>query len=112
MSLTSTVVTEQHGTLTVPKDPYKFAKDIQYSQPSSTGFWRTKHKILFNKGRYFETSFGGYESEAKVLEQLCALTGFIPQFTNMIVQSWKDLEDFVIAMNIIGIYVEIEVDWI
>lgn len=107
MSITAQIPTEWHGTLTVPADPYKFAKTIQYSQPARqklTG----EHIILFNKGRYFETSIYG----TQMLEELCELTGFKPQYGNMIVQPWKDLEDFVIAMNILGIYVDITVDWI
>jgi hypothetical protein len=113
MSITAQVLTEQHGTLTIPADPYKFAKAIQYSQPKRSEMLEClaavgEHTILFNKGRYFETSI----YNPQLLESICSLTNFKPCHTNMIVQSWKDLEDFVIAMNILGIYVYITVDWI
>lgn len=107
MSITSTTFTQSHGTLAVPADPYKFAKAIQYSQPSPYTM-KGDHTILFNKGRYFETTIGN----PQILHALCALTGFKAVHGNMIVQSWKDLEDFVIAMNILGIYVDITIDWI
>ena len=105
MSFTAEVITEPHGNLTVPKDPCKFGRSIEYSQPRGL---EGRHKILFNKGRYFETSF--YNKE--LLDALVELTGFKVQYNNMIVQSWKDMEDFVIAMNILGYRVEIDIDWI
>jgi hypothetical protein len=36
-----------------PKDPFKFGRDIEHSQSYDL---HGSHKILFNKGRYFETS--------------------------------------------------------
>jgi hypothetical protein len=98
---------DQPSGITVPAKPFDFAKTIQYSQPKRSSM-RSEHTILFNKGRYFETSI----YTPQLLQDICELTGFKPQHTNMIVQSWKDLEDFVIAMNILGIYVDITVDWI
>lgn len=115
MSITAVAPTESHGNLTVPKDPYKFAKDIQHAQErykSIGSFERIlseEHKILFNKGRYFETSI----YNAEIREQVSKLADIpVTYNNNMIVASWKKLEDFVIAMNILGIYVEIDVDWI
>lgn len=98
---------DQPSGIQLPDDPYQFAKAIQYSQPRRSTL-PGEHTILFNKGRYFETSI----YTPQLLQGICELTGFKPQHTNMIVQSWKDLEDFVIAMNILGIYVDITVDWI
>lgn len=105
MSITANTLTEIHCGNSQPKDPWKFGMDIQCSQPTNL---LGRHTILFNKGRYFETSI--YNKET--LEQVSELTGLKPQYTNMIVGSWKNLEDFVIAMNIIGIYVSINIDWI
>lgn len=107
MSITAKTAVEQHIGQDVPVDPYKFGTDIQFSQSSSRTF-NGRHRILFNKGRYFETTIGN----PQLLEALCNLTGFKPKHHNTIVQSWKDMEDFVIAMNILGYYVDINIDWI
>lgn len=110
MSLTSQVVTE--GPRNTPVDPYGFGKSIQYSQTSKHELWGNSYgetqKVLFNKGRYFETSI--YNKE--VLNEVSKLTDIPVQYNNMIVGSWMKLEDFVIAMNILGIYVKIDIDWI
>lgn len=110
MSITSkTPLGDAPSGVNVPADPYNFGKAIQYSQPSRYKYdYKGEHTILFNKGRYFETTIGN----PQLLKSICELTGFKPQYTNMIVQSWRDMEDFVIAMNILGIYVEITIDWI
>lgn len=109
MSITSTAILETSSGRTIPKETYKFGKAIQYSQPARYRYnYKGEHRILFNKGRYFETSIYNVE----LLNAICELTGFKPEFNNMIVQSWRDMEDFVIAMNILGIYVEIDIDWI
>lgn len=104
MSITSTCITEKHLGNEQPKEAWKFAKDIEYSQP----ILNAKHNILFNKGRYFETSI--YNKE--ILNKVSELTEIPVQYNNMIVGSWKKMEDFVIAMNILGIYVNITIDYI
>ena len=60
-NITSTIELKEHCGTLEPKDPWKFAKDIQNSQECKLG--SAKHIILFNKGRYFETSLYN--------EQLC-----------------------------------------
>jgi hypothetical protein len=111
MSITAGTTTEKDLHPNTGKDqpakPFDFAKTIQYSQPKRSSM-QSEHTILFNKGRYFETSI----YSPQILTELCELTGFKHQDSNMIVQPWTDLEDFVIAMNILGIYVDITVDWI
>lgn len=107
MSITSTLLNETYPAPNVPADPWKFGTDIQASQGYKF-LQDARHKILFNKGRYFETTI----YNPKILKQICELTGFTPKHTNMIVESWDKMEDFVIAMNILGIYVEIDIDWI
>ena len=89
-----------------PENPWKFGTDIQYSQPRE--LLQSNHSILFNKGRYFETSI----YDKAVLNEISSLTGLEIQYNNMIVASWKDMEDFVIAMNILGFYVKITIDYI
>jgi hypothetical protein len=105
-NITSTIELKEHCGTLEPKDPWKFAKDIQNSQECKLG--SAKHSILFNKGRYFETSLYN--------EQLCKEISELIQspikYNNMIVDSWLKLEDFVIAMNCLGIYVIINIDWI
>ena len=89
-----------------PEDPYKFAKDIESKQHTSKdcGY----HKVLFNKGRYFETSIYNKEILTKVSELIQ-----VPiSYENMILGSWKKLAEFVIAMNCLNIHVEIDIDWI
>jgi D-serine deaminase-like pyridoxal phosphate-dependent protein len=107
MSITANTPLEVCNDRTSPKDPYNFGKAIQYSQPRRSTM-NGEHHILFNKGRYFETTI----CNAQLLHDLYELTGFEPQHTCMICQSWRDMEDFVIAMNILGYYVEIDIDWI
>lgn len=104
MSITSK--TEQDPNFPAPKDPYKFGTAVEMMQDRSklTG----RHKILYNKGKYFETSFYDLELMKKVSE----LSETAIEFDDMIVGSWKKMEDFVIAMNIFGYYVKIEIDWI
>lgn len=103
MSITATMLTDAHGNLTIPKDPYKFAKDIECTQDSHGQ--HEKHMILFNKGRYFETTIRNKE----LLENVSRLSGIAISYNNMIVGSWTEMEDFVIAMNIYGYYVIIDV---
>jgi hypothetical protein len=91
----------------VPQDAYQFARQLEAIQPQSLPY-DGKQNVLFNKGRYFETSV--YNQEQK--EEIANLTGLEIQHSNMFVASWKHLEDFVIACNIIGKRVSIDVDWI
>lgn len=105
--ITETIELEEHCGNMQPKEPWKFKDKLQYSQDTKliNGY---SHSVLFNKGRYFETSI--YNKE--VLREVSELTGIAPQYGNMIVGSWKKLEDFVIAMNCLGIYVKIDLDWV
>lgn len=106
-NITQTVELEEHLGNFSPKDPWSFGKSIERQQE----FARLKagtHTILFNKGRYFETSI----YNKKVLNEVSELTGIKIQYNNMIVASWKQMEDFVIAMNCLGIAVLINIDWI
>lgn len=104
MSFTSTVTKDKYGR---PENAYLFSKSIEYSQPSKNTLWG-EQSVLFNKGRYFECSV--YPSH--ILKQVSELIGIPIEYTNMIVGTWDKLEDFVIAMNILGIYVKITIDWI
>lgn len=88
-----------------PTDAWKYGKDIEANQDKGLN---RSHNILFNKGRYFETSI--YDKE--VLNTVSELTGIPIQYTNMIVASWNKMEDFVAAMNLLGYRVNIDVDWI
>jgi hypothetical protein len=106
MSETANCITEEHCGFKQPKDPWNFAKAIEYKQDSK--LLNGRHNILFNKGRYFETSI--YNKD--VLNKISELTNIPIKYNNMIVGSWKQLEDFVIGMNILGIYVDITIDWI
>lgn len=106
-SITESIELEEHCGNMQPKDPWKFAKAVESSQE-----WRTlgqaSHRILFNKGRYFETSI--YNKE--IINEVSDLTKIPITHNNMLVASWKKLEDFVIAMNCLGIYVSITIDYI
>lgn len=108
MSITSLCITEEHCGNTQPKDAWRFGKDIQHSQSREITLTGGRHTVLFNKGRYFETSF----YDKKLMNEVAKLSDCKIEFNNMIVGSWKKLEDFVIAMNISGYYVDINIDWI
>lgn len=104
-SITATAKLEGNGSL---EDPWTFAKEIEYAQEAKyseafSGHWN----LLFNKGRYFEMS--AYNKE--IADGVCDLLKIELEY-NMIVGSWKQLEDLVIAMNCYGIYICITVDWI
>lgn len=104
--ITPTVKLDERG---FPEDPYQFGKNIQWAQDSHIRqYHERKHNVLFNKGRYFETSI----YNLKILEEVSSLTDIAIQHNTMIVASWEKLEDFVVAMNCLNIYVEIEIDWI
>lgn len=105
-TITSTIELEKHGSGFIPKDPYGFATKVQYAQNKKD--CDNEHTILFNKGRYFETSI----YNKKVLNEVSELIGSEVQYDTMIVDSWTKLEDFVTAMNCLGYYVKIEIDWI
>jgi hypothetical protein len=105
MSFTSTCPVDQHGR---PVDPYTFGLNIQHSQPRELAMKGGRHGVLFNKGRYFETTVYDPELRNKVVN----LSGAKVEFGNMVVDKWDKLEDFVIAMNIEGYYVKIDIDWI
>ncbi len=104
MNITNTVETETYGSITLPKDPYSFAKAIENSQENNLSNSLT---ILFNKGRYFECT-----PNRNLLQEISQLTGLEIQFNNMMCGSWRKLEDFVIAMNCLDTYVKINIDWI
>lgn len=105
-SITSKLVLEEHCGLHQPKDPWAFATAVQASQKNRTS--SDIHTILFNKGRYFETTI--YNS--KIRQEVSELIQSPVKYDSMIVDSWRKLEDFVIAMNCLGIHVIINIDWI
>jgi len=102
-NITETIELDADGR---PKDPWSFAKAVERSQEYNK--MQQSHTILFNKGRYFETSI----YNKNVLNEVSELIKSPIQFNNMIADSWRKLEDFVIAMNCFGIYVNIDIDWI
>ena len=104
-TITSKVELHSTNSREVPKDPYKFGTDIQYSQSRDLPH---RHNVLFNKGRYFETSI--YDKELREFVAKKSQTKI--EFDVMIVDSWKKLEAFVAAMNEKGYYVKIDIDWI
>lgn len=104
MNITKTIETEEHCGILLPKDPYSFAKAIENAQERDLSYSLT---ILFNKGRYFECS-----PNRTILQEISELTKLEIQYNTMICGSWKQLEDFVIAMNCLDTYVNITVDWI
>ncbi len=106
-NITSTIELEDHNGNSIPKDAWSFGKAIENNQDYSK-LNNGRHNILFNKGRYFETSI--YNKD--ILNEISTLTGIPIQYNNMIVANWKKMEDFVIAMNCLGILVSITIDWI
>lgn len=105
-NITNTIETENHCGLIVPKDAYSFGRTIEYNQNESS--YNGIQDVLFNKGRYFETSI--YNKE--ILKEVSELTQIPIQFNNMICASWTKLEDLVIAMNCLGVKVNIDINWI
>jgi hypothetical protein len=106
-SITSSTKTTRVFNKDIPNDPWMFASDIQALQDINI-LHNGYHHVLYNKGRYFETTI----SDRKVLNEVSELIKSPVQHDNMIVDSWTKLEDFVIAMNCLGIYVSIKTDWI
>jgi hypothetical protein len=104
MSITSACRLDNNGR---PEQPWEFARALEASQPTTLKHYYN-HKVLFNKGRYFETSV--YESELR--NKISELSGIPISYNTMFVGNWSNLEDFVIAMNICGYRVSIDVDWI
>lgn len=104
-TITSQAVLEEHCGINVPKDPWKLGKDIQYSQPHSLN---NNHTILFNKGRYFETSIYDKKLRASIAQAIKSKV----KYNTMIVDSWRKLEAFVKAMNKRDYYINIDIDWI
>lgn len=105
-SITETIELKENIGVLQPKDPYSFAKNIEANQEYNN--LDTRHTILFNKNRYFETTI--YNKE--VLKEISELTGIPIIYNNIIVAPWYKLEDFVISMNCLGILVKIDIDWI
>lgn len=106
-NITSTIELEEHCGFLQPKDPWKFAKDIEVSQPTSLISNRS-HTILFNKGRYFETTIIDKSLRASISQAIKSKI----KYNTMITDSWKKLEAFVKAMNKRNIYIHINIDWI
>lgn len=86
------------------ENAYIFAKKIENSQENH----EYRHNILFNKGRYFETTI----LNSDILKQVSELTQLPIQYGNMIIGNADRLQDFVTAMNCFNISVKINVDWI
>lgn len=107
-NITSTIELEEHCGNLVPKDPWSFAKSVENAQCYDELKGAMIHSILFNKGRYFETSM----YDQSLLNEVSKLINSPIKYNNMIVDSWKKLEDFVIAMNCLNVIVRINIDWI
>lgn len=88
----------------VPEDPWNFAKAIEASQ--EYGAHKHRIEILFNKGRYFEST-----PSLLIRDEVAALINVKVEY-NMVCASWRKLEEFVMAMNCLDTYVHIKVDWI
>ncbi len=104
-NITNTIELEEHLGKQQPKDPYNFARSIECRQEQNLPYI---HTILFNKGRYFETSIYNKQHLIEISELITSPI----QYNNMIVDTWRKLEDFVIAMNCLGYYVKIQIEWI
>ncbi len=102
MILTNSIELDENNR---PKNAWVFAQILEQKQELKTG---KPLNILFNKGRYFETSV----YDQKLIEELSKLSDISISYDTMIVESWKKLEDFVIALNILGYTAKIRVDWI
>ncbi len=107
-NITSRIELEEHCGTMQPKEPWEFAKAIQRSQSGLLPLDSPTFTFLFNKGRYFESSF--YNQE--LLNEVSDLTGLKIEYNNMICGNWKYLETFVFALNVCGFYAFINIDWI
>jgi hypothetical protein len=105
ISITNTIETKQYGSFSLPVNAYSFGRMIAANQTEKE--YKGTVYVLFNKGRYFEATV--YKS---IIDEVSELTGIDISFKTMIVGSWNQLEDFVIALNCLGYYAEIEIDWI
>jgi len=106
ITITSQIELEEHLGNQHPKNPYKFVSLLENLQKTHTN--STYHRVLFNKGRYFETTIMDKVLRSSIA---CAIKSKIKHNT-MIVDSWRKLEAFVKAMNKRGYYVHIKIDWI
>lgn len=106
-NITDTIETTEHCDIIVPQNPWEFAGLIQASQKRPLDIYSITVYILFNKGRYFEVTV-----PTPVIKKLEELTGLECKFETMFCASWTKLEDFVIALNCLGIYAKIKCDWI
>lgn len=102
------IETEIHLGNEQPKDPWKFASNIDSSQTVTKYDANGTINVLFNKGRYFETSL---PSRSLLVSLSKAIKSKI-QYNCMIADSWKKLESFVKACNRRGYYVNLTIDWI
>jgi len=105
-NITSQVELEEICGRVVPKDAWRFGKAIEAAQDYSK--LEGRHTILYNKGRYFETSIHDH----KLLVSISKAIKSKIQYKTMIADSWRKLEAFVKAMNKRGYYVAITIDWI
>ena len=108
-SITDSVVTKQYGYgkhfIDVPVDAYSFGKSIIYNQCEKEYIGTVN--VLFNKGRYFEATV-----PQSIIQEVHELVYLPISYDTMICGSWKKLEDFVIALNCLGYYANITIDWI
>jgi hypothetical protein len=108
-SITSTTPVKQYGYgnnfIDVPVDAYSFGRMIEANQTEKQ--YKGTIYILFNKGRYFEATVN-----KNIIAEVSELTGIDITYDTMIVSSWTKLEDFVTALNCLGYYAEIKIDWI
>jgi len=108
MSITKAVKTEDHLGNQVPVNPWKLGMDIQCSQDTALIRTGEIHTVLFNKGRYFETTI----HDANLRRYIAQAIKSKIKYKTMIVDSWRKLEAFVKAMNNKGYYIKINIDWI
>ena len=104
-TITEQAELEEHcGTLQL-KSPWAFRDELIKMQPNDLN---NSHTILFNKGRYFETTLPNQALRVSIAKAIkCKL-----QYKTMTIGSWKKLESFIKAMNKRGYYVYISLDWI
>jgi hypothetical protein len=103
-NITSTIELEEHCGSFYPKDAWAFGRAIESNQENNL---KNIISVLFNKGRYFETTVPN-----RIIKEISELIQSPIQYDTMIVDSWKKLEDFVIAMNCLDYYVKINIDFI
>ena len=108
-SITETTPVKQYGYgnnfIEVPVDAYSFGKRIESNQEQI--YDRPEIYVLFNKGRYFEATL-----PKSIINEVAELINTKVSYDTMIVGSWKQLEDFVTALNCVGYRATIDIDWI